>query len=274
MEVAAALTSMGAYDSVETPVSADMDAAKSTLIAAGFTNTKRYEISLGQCPHFLTQEVVNDTDAAFLWKRGGECLLAFRGSNCLEDGFQVSPANIFKYGYTINHDYLSREFEPLLDEMSLDDFQDCSSLDVTGHSMGGGMASIFAVLNNAGELKLNQHTVRGLYAFAPVKVFHGAVPTNMKSSDGCFEGGVYCGYDNQGVDAACAGLGADYMQPKTNYVKLGAQVGTTSCTSVDAQALLAEPVSPALFPVHAPHNSVNWLGCSDAQIPCSDEQLC
>merc|ERR1719356_1175569 len=103
--------------------------------------------------------------------------------------------------------------------------------------MGGGLASLFAVLSNAGKLSLNK-TVDRLYGMAPVPLFRGryGMPVNKQTEDGCFAGGIYCNYvDEQGalkIDPACNKDPGYYMQPKVAFTKIGAASGTVACSDV------------------------------------------
>lgn len=273
--VAAALASLAAYDSgnVEGMLpKAQVDKVKGALQSSGFSQSKQYRITQGKCQSLINGEELDETDAAFLWKRASDrhCLLSFRGSNCVADGFVLAPAAIFKYGHTINQDALSKEFEPLLAKMTMADFSDCNTLHVTGHSLGAGLASIFAVLSNADELELGK-SVDAVYLMSPAQVFKGTMPTNGKSEDGCFAGGMYCNYVEDGgelkVDWVCqAQPGGGYTQPKTDYIKIGAASGTTACAQVTPEFLKADPVMHGL-PVHIPQHYVNGQGCSEATVP-------
>jgi len=276
-EIAAVLASMATFDSglvYDLLPENQVNELKQKLASAGFTQAKRVDVSTGNCTKLGTQDTVRDSDAAVLWKRDNHCLLAFRGSNCMADGFSASPASMFKYGHDINRDVLVKEFEPLVALMEASDFSDCSSLDVTGFSLGGSLATIFAVLNNADELHFGK-TVTGLYALAPVPTFYGDMVTNQKSTDGCFAGGVYCNYvTEQGalkVDPACVNTG--YAFPKAAFVKIGAATGETACASVTKNIVQDHPAD-ALLPAHFPQLYINNMGCDEAALPFNAAKFC
>jgi len=271
-EVAAMLASAGIFDSGLSPAfpESDLQQYKQHVASAGLSEVKRYETRLGHC-HFQGDHV-NDSDAAALFKNGAYCLLVFRGSNCMADMEDV-PVSIFKYGYEINQKVLTEEFEPLIGKMNQSDYADCATLDVTGFSLGGSLATIFAVLRNAEEIKFGP-PVTNLFAFAPAPVFHGSVVTNKNSTDGCFRGGSYCSFVmDSGVpkmDPVCA-VGEGLSGPKAKFVKLGQATGETTCDQGMESIGQQEPAS-TWMPAHFPQIYIQGLGCEEAEISGFDWQ--
>lgn len=275
-EVAAALASLAMYDTGIGEAflpAADVTVAKNALTAAGFSIAKEYANADGKCHSLVDPNViVDDHDASFLWKRSdGHCLLAFRGSNCYEGGrdWLKDTRHIFKYGHDIHQHVLVDEFEPLLKKMSKADFTDCATLDVTGHSLGASLASIFAVLSNADELQLEKYVDR-VYLFSTPAVFFGGGARNGRREDGCFPGAQYCYYIEENgefkADFACHLFEGGFQHPKSDYIRIGATTGTTACADVTEQVFRGDAVTTRLAD-HLPQHYLNGQGCSDAQIP-------
>jgi len=273
-EVLAMIASAGIFDSGLSVImtESELQQSKQHLASAGLSEVKRYETRLGHCR--FHGDDLKDSDAAALFRNGDYCLLVFRGSNCMAD-MEDSPVSIFKYGHEINQKVLTQEFEPLIGEMKPADYADCATLDVTGFSLGGSLATIFAVLRNAEEVKFGP-PVANLFAFAPAPVFYGGVVTNKNSTDGCFRGGSYCSFvkETDGVpkmDPVCA-HGLDTVPrlsgPKAKFVKLGQATGETTCDHATESIGQQEPAS-TWMPAHFPQIYIQAL-CPEAEMPGFD----
>lgn len=175
----------------------DPSVACDTLSSAGWNISKSYNVF---------NPVLGDTDNADLFRAGSDCILSFHGADYHEffmggyvgNATAVAPVSSF-YGVNVGFmTGLTEELEVILTEIrqqhgSLADFAgSCpGSLSVSGHSMGGGMAAIFAYLANlpSDPLSMGKH-VSQTFLF-------GANPPattkleNAQSEDGCFEGASY-----------------------------------------------------------------------------------
>ena len=84
------------------------------------------------------------------------------------------------YGHQLHAAVAEREFAPLVANMRAGDFLSSTTLAVTGHSLGGGCASMLAVLMNdkVGPLGFgaSRKLVDELYGFGATAVFHNTEP--------------------------------------------------------------------------------------------------
>lgn len=144
-----------------------------------------------------------DTDNADLYRYGNDCLLAMHGADIVEfedrhngTGFHT-PTSYYNISAGF-HNGLTMELDNLLNVIkqkhgSLAAFaSSCpGDLYVTGHSMGGSIAAIFAFLANHDDDPLQMgKTVKSIYLYAPAPVATQAL-TDGQSDDGCFDGMTY-----------------------------------------------------------------------------------
>ncbi len=80
------------------------------------------------------------------------------------------------YGHQLHAGVAEGEFAPLVSLMSAEHFSPLKTLVVTGHSLGGGCATLFAVLVNDVDDPLGfgpaRKFVDELYGFGATPVFH------------------------------------------------------------------------------------------------------
>lgn len=135
-----------------------------------------------------------DHDYASLWAKDGACLLNFKGSDASEDFVNnENSVQTTKWGLSGVHSGLVAELEPLVNKMDFAAIRgNCTgSLTVTGHSLGGGLAQLFALaINNPADPLGAQLTVDFLYTFGTMPVSISELP-NPAADDGCFAGGLY-----------------------------------------------------------------------------------
>ena len=175
----AAWASLACYDSEAVPfLNPFAETAKTDLESAGYVLTTVFAVDGGKATSFDGNSEVDETDVANLWVResDGRGILAFRGSDTQEDLEHVrSPDKVSMYGHQV-HAGVQSELAPLLEKMSPSDFASLNTLAVTGHSLGGGCASLFAVLVNDGADPLqfgqDRKLVDELYGFGATPVFH------------------------------------------------------------------------------------------------------
>jgi hypothetical protein len=161
--------------------------------AAGWGLSESYE----------TIHASGDTDNADLYRMGGNCMLTFHGADTESFGW------IYSTGYETTEEFynvtgvglskgLAAELEIILTSIR-EKYTTLAAwaatcpgrLHVAGHSMGGGMAAIFAFLANMNSDPLGmKKPVSRVFLFAPMAP---ATTTlyNERSSDGCFTGGSY-----------------------------------------------------------------------------------
>lgn len=184
-----------------------------------------------------------DNDYAELYVKGGDCMLAFRGSDSSVDhtnlgifpgspspapapaGAAPAPASASYYGLSLNPG-VETEWKFMAQRLAkVNAFtvikKTCTNpLTVVGHSLGAALAQMFAVMANQLGDPLNMGlTVGDIYGFGAVPIgkelskagLYGE-PTNQKRADGCFRGGLYGNANARGdtIDPAfTAGMGTN-----------------------------------------------------------------
>ena len=277
----AAWASLAAYDSdaLGAPLQKAAEAAKRKLNSAGFQQTAHYVIVGGPALSFDGTQEVTETDAAYLWAReeDGSGILAFRGSDTMEDlSHTRDPRSTIMFGRTLHAGITKGEFLPLAERMDPVDFCRFRNLTVTGHSLGGACACLFAVLINDPTDPLafgsERKCVDALFAFAPPPVFSGEAgppATNgQRPSDGVFPGGIFRAVrqvasvevQDRAFNLAVAD---DFRYPCADLVDLRSGRRAPEITPADRvtqETLRAFPLDESLFPLHNPMHYVNWLG--------------
>ena len=152
-DLQAAWASLAAYDSRAAGkfLNAKAEQAKESLRGAGFERVAAFEVHNGKAMSFDNTVQVDEWDAAHLWLReaDGRGILAFRGSDSQEDLQHVRcDRKADMYGHMLHAEVVEGEFAPLVAKMAPGDFSSCATLVATGHSLGGGCASLLAVLTN------------------------------------------------------------------------------------------------------------------------------
>eukprot|EP01043_Picozoa_sp_COSAG02_P029867 COSAG02_NODE_1878_length_10554_cov_95.091918_7_plen_340_part_00 len=279
--------SLAAYDSVAAGkyLNAKAEKAKDSLRELGFERVKSFEVYNGTAMSFDGTVEVEEWDAAHLWLResDGRGILAFRGSDSQLDLQHVRcDRKAELYGHVLHAEVAEAEFAPLVAKMSPGDFSSCSTLVATGHSLGGGCASLLAVLMNdkADPLGMGaeRKTVDELYGFGATPVFHNSereTPNEFGChTRGAFPGAIYrtLRMGSDGVtevqDRAFNLATQNFHYPKTGLVSLrSAKTRPVAYLSSDVQgtprwrAMVRDtPLDDELFPLHNPVNYVKWLG--------------
>ena len=173
------------------------------------------------------------------------------------------------------------EFAPLVAKMSPGDFSSCATLVATGHSLGGGCASLLAVLMNdqADPLGMGESRKRvdELYGFGATPVFHTSEHETPNEygcyTRGAFPGAIYrtlrMGADGVEVQDRAFNLATqNFHYPKTGLVSLrSAKTRPVAYLASDVQGtprwrsmVRDTPLDAELFPLHNPVNYVGWLG--------------
>lgn len=176
----AAWASLAAYDSDASGdfLNSKAEEAKGQLRAVGYELVREFVVSNGRDMSFDGTREVDATDCANLWLRetDGRAMLAFRGSDTQKNLRNVrNPAVCTMYGHRLHAAVAEGELAPLLSKMSPGDLSGAATLVVTGHSLGGGCASMLAVLMNDKSDPLGfgaaRKTVDELYGFGATPVF-------------------------------------------------------------------------------------------------------
>ena len=255
----AAWASLACYDSEAVPfLNPFAETAKTDLESAGYVLTTVFAVDGGKATSFDGNSEVDETDVANLWVResDGRGILAFRGSDTQEDLEHVrSPDKVSMYGHQV-HAGVQSELAPLLEKMSPSDFASLNTLAVTGHSLGGGCASLFAVLVNDGADPLqfgqDRKLVDELYGFGATPVFHSdeAETANdygcghNQTHNGSFKGAIYRALKKnkdgtESQDRAFNLATQNFHYPKTNLVNL--ESATTQPVAFPTSRILGAP---------------------------------
>ena len=282
----AAWASLAAYDSVASGkfLNDEAEKAKDQLRGVGYEVATRFVEYNGRDMSFDGTMEVDADDVATLWLRetDGRAILAFRGSDTQKNLQNVrNPAVADAWGHRVHAAVAEEELAPLVGKMSAGDFSSCSRLVVTGHSLGGGCASMLAVLMNDKSDPLGfgqgRKTVDELYGFGATPVFHNS-ERETPNEYGCHVNGAFPGaiyrtlrtIDGEEVQDRAFNLATHgFHYPKTGLVSLrSATKPPVAYQSSGVQGAprwrhyVAEtPVDPTgLFPLHNPLNYVRWLG--------------
>ena len=278
-DLEAAWASLAAYDSTAAGKFLNRKAkkAKESLRGAGFERAAKFEVCNGVSMSFDNTVEVEDWDAAHLWLResDGRGILAFRGSDSQKNLEHVRCDRVAEvYGHKLHAEVAEGEFAPLVATMSPGDFSSCATLVATGHSLGGGCASLLAVLMNDKADPLGfgaeRKHVDELYGFGATPVFHNSereTPNeygcNMR---GAFPGAIYrtlrMGVDGREVQDRAFNLATkNFHYPKTGLVSLrSAKTAPVAYQSSGVQgaprwrAMVHDtPLDDELFPLHNPY---------------------
>ena len=281
----AAWASLAAYDSEAAGkfLNTKAENAKGELRMAGYMLAREFVVYNGKSMSFDNTFEVDEYDAAYLWLResDGRAILAFRGSDTQKNLQNVrSTATCSMYGHQLHAAVAEGEFAPLVATMAPGDFSSCSTLAVCGHSLGGGCASMLAVLMNDKSDPLGfgagRKTVDELYGFGATAVFHN---TELETPNeyGCHQRGAFPGAiyrtlrtaDGVTVQDRAFNLATQcFHYPKTGLVSLrSSRTPPEAYRSSGVQGaprwrrMVSEtPLDSELFPLHNPVNYVQWLG--------------
>jgi len=141
---------------------------------------------------------INETDgskdAAWLFKGGQDCTLTFQGTDsAAELANSMNYTLIDKWGLTGVHAGAAAELEGLLALMDFAEIRrECpGKFSVAGHSLGGALAQLFAVLlTNSRDPLDAQLQLHELHTMGSYGVMQGPAK-NDQSEDGCFPGVQY-----------------------------------------------------------------------------------
>jgi len=143
---------------------------------------------------YVINETGGFTDSAWLFKGGQDCTMAFQGTDSWQtDGASFTDTALDKWGLTGVHAGAAAELEGMLALMDFAEIRrECpGKFSVAGHSLGGALAQLFAVLlTNSrdpldAQLQLHELNTMGSYG-----VMQGPAK-NDQSEDGCFPGAQY-----------------------------------------------------------------------------------
>jgi hypothetical protein len=286
-DLQAAWASLAAYDSEAAGkfLNTKAEKAKESLRGEGFERVAAFEVYNGKSMSFDNTAEVDEWDAAYLWLResDGRGILAFRGSDSQKNLEHVRcDRKADMYGHMLHAEVAEGEFAPLVAKMSPGDFSSCATLVATGHSLGGGCASLLAVLTNDKADPLGfgpaRKKVDELYGFGATPVFHVS-ECETPNEYGChvrgaFPGAIYrtlrIGVDGvtEVQDRAFNLATQNFHYPKTGLVSLrSAKTRPVAYLSSRVQgaprwrAVVHDtPLDDELFPLHNPVNYVKWLG--------------
>jgi len=257
---------------------------------------KKYEINEG----------APSKDAAWIYRKCHHCTMVFRStdSGCLMETIRGNPSGdwgnnfnytpIQKWGLGLVHAGVAKELEGLLALMDFQEIRDgCwGSFSLAGHSSGGAMAQLLAVLLTKAHdplgAKLTLHELNTFGSFAAVMdTIPGLTPSpvwNDQSVDGCFPGtqSWYAQTKPDGIYAVdivnVQELGGDIFDPvrgsKVLHVDANGSITHQKyrCDRAlpDATDLLAYVGDDftAFLPLHDGYGQ--WLGCEDFLVKLQD----
>jgi len=133
-------------------------------------------------------------DKAWLFEKKGNCVMAFMGTDSLGDNANnYNFTLIDKWGLTGLHAGVVSELEGLVAQMDFEMIHKAcpGKFSVTGLSLGGALAQLFAVLVTSehdplhADLRLHKLYTYGSYSALDVPA------SNAQAKDGCFEGSQY-----------------------------------------------------------------------------------
>jgi len=161
---------------------------------SGFNVVKEYitEFDVPDSPLFPRHRGTKVYDIAMLAEKMGECWMVFPGANDDADFifsmFQPTPTEL--WGIAGLHMGIAMELHRLVAEMDFAEIRTTCprGLTVAGHSMGGGMAQLFALLLTRHDDPLEANiNLNKLYTFGTTLATSETF-TNDQSADGCFPG--------------------------------------------------------------------------------------
>lgn len=258
----------------------------SPLVAVGVPYVSNFEFMLKTAFWSLkagwsaTNVTGSENDYAELYAKGGDCMLAFRGSDSQVDMANVNSfvnTNLYhkmklNYGVMVEWNHMvakltaSKAFKVMKETCP-------KPLVVVGHSLGAALAQMFAVMANYIGDPLNMAlTVDAIYAFGAVPIGEqsGGEPRNQKSADGCFKGGVYGNVNDNGdgttvVDPAFT-MGMDpplgYRHARaTKYIMWGTKQRVIPCGTAVTYMTDYKRDRRGLMPLHDFALYSNRVGC-------------
>jgi len=133
-------------------------------------------------------------DKAWLFENKGNCVMAFMGTDSSGDlANNYNSTLIDKWGLTGLHAGVVSELEGLIAQMDFKTIHKAcpGKFSVTGLSLGGALAQLFAVLVTSKHDPLHAHLhLHKLYTYGSYSALD--VPaSNAQAKDGCFEGSQY-----------------------------------------------------------------------------------
>lgn len=159
------------------------DAAASDLQDEGYTFVRGFNQSEG-----------TDWDYMGWWEKDGNCMFTFQGSDDTADfDNNWDPTPITKWGIEGIHQGLVKELDGLVSQV---DFVAVNSMctgsvTVAGHSLGGGLAQLFALAINGKSDPLNATVkIDTIYTFGAMSLGEEN-EANDQAADGCFGGQQY-----------------------------------------------------------------------------------
>lgn len=166
------------------------DAAKDDLEEAGWNFVQGWYNTVG-----------TDVDYMGLWERYGNCMFTFQGSDDNSDfANNWDPTPISKWGIDGIHRGLATELEPLVTQIDFSLVKaKCTKLvSSVGHSLGGGLAQLFALVINDKIDALNANlTIDKVWTFGAMTVAiapeasDATYPEYPNVQPGCFRGGQF-----------------------------------------------------------------------------------
>jgi hypothetical protein len=166
------------------------DAAKDDLEEAGWNFVQGWKKTEG-----------TEVDFMGLWERYGNCMFTFQGSDDAGDfANNWDPTPISKWGIDGIHRGLATELEPLVTQIDFSLVKaKCTKLvSSVGHSLGGGLAQLFALVINDKTDALNANlTIDKVWTFGGMTVAtapeasDATYPEYPNVQPGCFRGGLF-----------------------------------------------------------------------------------
>jgi len=209
----------------------------------------------------------SDWDHMDWWEKDGNCMFAFQGSD--DDADFVNnkdPTPITKWGIQGIHRGIATELDGLLNQVDFAAVKTkcAGSVTVVGHSLGGGLAQLFAlVINENGDPLGAQLKIDTIYTFGAMSLGEEN-EANDQAADGCFGGQQFFNarQDENGIAVDIVTgekIGGQFLEPIKSSKTLLFKPGSSEI--YECGKTINKSYAPSGFDLHAIQLYEYNLGC-------------